>query len=146
MTEIDDIANECIEFLKNGIKETPALKEYLDQMVEKGLDEDMVMNLMIYQSFKKRDEMIEYKRFQIDGMHVRDLMGIIPSTIWQIDEFKEKYCDELNKMHDENLQLKEENQSLKQSASKMMEYFERTKYVITKEEYKGYNELKELLE
>lgn len=47
------------------------------------------------------------KRFQIYGCMVEDTLGIIPSTLWQNEEQQQKYCDEMNKLHDENQQLKE---------------------------------------
>ena len=46
------------------------------------------------------------KRFQIFGDIVEDTLEVIPSTVWQIDEQKRKYCNELNKLSDENEALK----------------------------------------
>lgn len=48
-------------------------------------------------------------------------------------------CNLLNELHNENEQLK-------QSASKMIGYFERAKYAIKVEEWEGYKELLGLVE
>ena len=36
-----------IESMKEGIKENPTLKKYLDKMVSDGIDEDTALNIMI---------------------------------------------------------------------------------------------------
>ena len=53
--------------------------------------------------------MTENKRFQMWGEEVIDTWGIIPSTIWGVKECQKKYCDELNKLHNENQELKKLN-------------------------------------
>ena len=45
------------------------------------------------------------KRFQIWGQTVKDTLGSIPSTLWQNEEQQQKYCDEMNKLHEENVVL-----------------------------------------
>ena len=52
------------------------------------------------------------KRFQISGSMVEDTKNIIPPTLWQIDEQKKKYCDELNYLYEENQELREINEWL----------------------------------
>ena len=49
------------------------------------------------------------KRFKIYGDVVEDTYGIIPLTVWSIEKQKQKYCDELNKLNNENEQLKTDN-------------------------------------
>ena len=44
MSEKQDI----IEDMKNGIKENPTTKKYLDKMVSDGIDEDTALNIMIH--------------------------------------------------------------------------------------------------
>ena len=81
-----------------------------------------------------------WRTLDLDG-HT-DEWDIIDNTRLNIDEghiSEEEVVELLNALH-------EENQTLKQSASKMIKYFERCKYAIKKEEYQGYKELKELLE
>ena len=46
------------------------------------------------------------KRFQIYGDMVEDTLGIIPVTVWPIKKQQQKYCDEMNKLHEENVVLK----------------------------------------
>lgn len=43
MSEKQDI----IESMKEGIKENPKLKKYLDKMIADGIDEDTVLDIMI---------------------------------------------------------------------------------------------------
>ena len=47
-----------IEDMKEGIKENPKLKKYLDRMIADGIDEDTALNIMIlaWQNRKWNDE------------------------------------------------------------------------------------------
>ena len=59
------------------------------------------------------------KRFQISGSMVEDTMNIIPPTLWQIDEQKKKYCDELNYLYEENKELRLLVDTLKNQNTKL---------------------------
>ena len=50
--------------------------------------------------------MSKNKRFQMFESVVEDTMGVLPITLWQDKKQQKKYCDELNKLHEENHQLK----------------------------------------
>ena len=54
MTEKQNI----IEAMKEGIKENPTLKKYLDKMIADGIDEDTALNIMIlaWQNRRWNDE------------------------------------------------------------------------------------------
>lgn len=46
------------------------------------------------------------KRFKIYGDIIGDTYGILPPTVWSFQKMKRRYCDELNKLNDENEELK----------------------------------------
>ena len=61
------------------------------------------------------------ERFFIHKDMVSDTEMKIPITLWQNKEQQKKFCDELNKLNDENEQLKKENKTL---ADGLTAYFE----------------------
>ena len=52
------------------------------------------------------------KRFQRFESVVEDTMGVIPITLWQDKKQQKKYCDELNKLHEENITIKKDEKQL----------------------------------
>ena len=49
------------------------------------------------------------KRFTIHGDVISDRDMKIPITLWSDKKQQKKFCDELNALHEENEQLKQEN-------------------------------------
>lgn len=60
------------------------------------------------------------KRFIYDGLHIRDLHDKIPPILTNNDKIRDKYLNELNKLHKENQQLQDENYELKQTVAQLI--------------------------
>ena len=64
------------------------------------------------------------KRFQIFGDIVEDTMDILPHTYWQNKEQQKKFCDELNKLHEEKEQLRTDRNLWREKAYRLDEVIE----------------------
>jgi len=68
--------------------------------------------------------MTKNKRFQIYGDMVEDTLGIIPVTVWPSKEQQQKYCDEMNKLHEESEQLKKKTKNEIPKPNKRLRHIE----------------------
>lgn len=151
--------DEIVDLLNSLNEENEQLKQQLDdyifahrtemaqhRVVEKELKEKnqqlkMQLSNISAQRFTVEEMQNWDKRFKISKEDVTRVIDTFDEGEFWTVHGNEAYnlCILLNNLH-------KENQRLKQSASKMMKYFERAKFARKKEEYEGYKELLELLE